>query len=266
MLTLARQIQRHPTRGELVHVDFVRIRRDVAVSADVPLHLIGEPTGVRDGGLLEQLMFQLTVEAKPGNIPVSIEIDVPELDIGDQLPRRRPPAPDRRHHARSTPTSSSRRSRRRASPSRGGGRRGRRRRGRSAPRAARRPTPRATSDDCAATSDRVARGAGAPPPTCSSSGSATRATSTRARATTSAPRPSSCSRKRHGATLRKGKERALADEVRIGGKRVALAIPLTYMNDSGLAVAALARRYGVEPDQIVIVHDELDLPGRRAAR
>ena len=47
--------------------------------------------------------------------------------------------------------------------------------------------------------------------------------------------------------------------MRIDGKRVALAIPLTYMNDSGEAVGALARRLGVEPEQIVIVHDELDL-------
>ena len=65
---------------------------------------------------------------------------------------------------------------------------------------------------------------------------------------------------RHGATLKKGKERAIAADARIGGKRVTLAVPLTYMNDSGLAVVALARRYGVEPEQIVIVHDELDLP------
>ncbi len=65
---------------------------------------------------------------------------------------------------------------------------------------------------------------------------------------------------RHGASLRKGKERARADQVRIDGALIALAVPLTYMNDSGLAVAALARRYGVEPEQIVIVHDELDLP------
>jgi PTH1 family peptidyl-tRNA hydrolase len=65
---------------------------------------------------------------------------------------------------------------------------------------------------------------------------------------------------RHGATLKKGKERALAGDARIGGKRVTLAVPLTFMNDSGLAVTALARRYGVEPEQIVIVHDELDLP------
>jgi peptidyl-tRNA hydrolase, PTH1 family len=66
--------------------------------------------------------------------------------------------------------------------------------------------------------------------------------------------------KRHGANLRKGKERARADHVRLGDSLVALAVPLTYMNDSGLAVVALARRYGVEPEQIVIVHDELDLP------
>jgi len=85
MLTLARQIHRHPTRGELLHVDFIRIRRDVAVSAEIPLHLVGEATGVRDGGLLEQLMFHLTVEAMPGNIPVAIEIDVTALAIGDQL-------------------------------------------------------------------------------------------------------------------------------------------------------------------------------------
>ncbi len=66
--------------------------------------------------------------------------------------------------------------------------------------------------------------------------------------------------KRHGASLRKGKERALTDEVRIEGMRIALAIPLTYMNDSGEAVRLLARRYGVEPDRIVVVQDELDLP------
>jgi peptidyl-tRNA hydrolase, PTH1 family len=65
---------------------------------------------------------------------------------------------------------------------------------------------------------------------------------------------------RHGAKLRKSKERARVDQVRIGESLVALAVPLTYMNDSGLSVAALARRYGVEPEQIVVVQDELDLP------
>ena len=66
--------------------------------------------------------------------------------------------------------------------------------------------------------------------------------------------------KRHGGALKKGKERARVDQVRIGESLVALAIPLTFMNDSGLAVAPLVRRYGVEPEQLVVVQDELDLP------
>ena len=55
VLTLVRQIQRHPTRGDLVHVDFVRVRGDHAVNAEVPVHIVGEPAGVHDGGILEQL-------------------------------------------------------------------------------------------------------------------------------------------------------------------------------------------------------------------
>ncbi len=55
--------------------------------------------------------------------------------------------------------------------------------------------------------------------------------------------------------------RARAAVVTLGGRRVALAVPTTYMNDSGSSVRALATRYGVaEPASIVIVHDELDLP------
>ncbi len=65
---------------------------------------------------------------------------------------------------------------------------------------------------------------------------------------------------RHGAKLRKHKERARVDEVRVGDRRVALAVPLTFMNDSGESVRLLARRYGVTPEQVVVVHDELDLP------
>jgi PTH1 family peptidyl-tRNA hydrolase len=66
---------------------------------------------------------------------------------------------------------------------------------------------------------------------------------------------------RHGGSLRRSKERAITDEVRIGDRRMALAVPLTYMNLSGEAVAPLVRRYGIEdPHRLVIVHDELDLP------
>jgi PTH1 family peptidyl-tRNA hydrolase len=66
---------------------------------------------------------------------------------------------------------------------------------------------------------------------------------------------------RHGGQLKRGKERALAGEVRIDGRRVALAFPQTYMNLSGEAVQLLVRRHGIEDaGQVVIVHDELDLP------
>ncbi len=93
LLALARQIQRHPTRGDLVHVDFVRVRRDVAVSAEVPLTLEGDAPGSREGGMLEQLLFNVTVEAMPGNIPTMIEVDVSALNLGDQLHVRDLPVP-----------------------------------------------------------------------------------------------------------------------------------------------------------------------------
>ena len=72
---------------------------------------------------------------------------------------------------------------------------------------------------------------------------------------------------RHGTSLRSGRDHALVGECRFGNgpdaERVVLAFPLTYMNESGRAVAALVRRYGIEaPERIVVLQDELDLePG-----
>lgn len=73
---------------------------------------------------------------------------------------------------------------------------------------------------------------------------------------------------RHGSRLRSEKGLyALASDVTIGGQRVLLAVPTTYMNDSGMAVAPLVRRAGLAPhelaDRLVVVHDELDLPPGR---
>ncbi|HLF99829.1 MAG TPA: aminoacyl-tRNA hydrolase [Acidimicrobiia bacterium] len=65
--------------------------------------------------------------------------------------------------------------------------------------------------------------------------------------------------RRHGAHLRPLKFQATSDEVSIDGHRVAFGIPLTYMNESGLALRRLVDRYDVEPEQLVVVHDELDL-------
>jgi PTH1 family peptidyl-tRNA hydrolase len=66
---------------------------------------------------------------------------------------------------------------------------------------------------------------------------------------------------RHAGKLKRAKERALTCEVRIAGRLLALAFPQTFYNDSGVAVAALVRRHGIDDvARLVVVHDELDLP------
>ncbi len=66
---------------------------------------------------------------------------------------------------------------------------------------------------------------------------------------------------RHGGVLKRSRERALVADVCIGGQRVALAFPQTYVNLSGESVAMLVRRHGItDPARVVVVHDELDLP------
>jgi PTH1 family peptidyl-tRNA hydrolase len=66
---------------------------------------------------------------------------------------------------------------------------------------------------------------------------------------------------RHGGALRTSKELALVDEIRIGPKRVVLAFPQTFMNESGQAVGLLTRRHNVDdPANVLVVHDELDIP------
>jgi large subunit ribosomal protein L25 len=84
-LTLARQVHRHPVRGIVLHVDFVRVRADQTIEAEVGIQFVGEAEGVRNGGLFEQSLFALTVEALPGDIPNAFELDISELVIGDAI-------------------------------------------------------------------------------------------------------------------------------------------------------------------------------------
>jgi len=82
-LTLAREIQHHPVKGTVNHVDFVIVRRDEIIAAEVPISLIGEAIEVQRGdGLVDQQLFNLSVRAIPANVPSSIEVDVSELVIG----------------------------------------------------------------------------------------------------------------------------------------------------------------------------------------
>src|SRR3954452_1743538 len=77
----------HPVRGQTLHVDFLRVRLDVAIHATVLLDLIGaeEAPGVKEGGVLEQVARELNIEALPGDIPETIEHDVSQMVIGDTV-------------------------------------------------------------------------------------------------------------------------------------------------------------------------------------
>jgi large subunit ribosomal protein L25 len=85
-LTIARDMQRHPVAQTVTHVDFVIVRRDEVISADVPITVVGEAIEVHHGdGLVEQQMFTLPINALPTDIPTSIAADVSELTIGGQV-------------------------------------------------------------------------------------------------------------------------------------------------------------------------------------
>jgi large subunit ribosomal protein L25 len=84
-LALPRQIQRHPVKGTLMHVDFVRVRADQTIQAEVPVRLTGDAEGVSRGGVLEQLLHTVSVEALPRDVPVAFEIDIAALEIGQSV-------------------------------------------------------------------------------------------------------------------------------------------------------------------------------------
>src|SRR5216110_4090168 len=83
---LIREIQRHPLRPDIIHVDFYEIKADEKVTLKVPVHLVGTPDGVRNaGGVLDQVTREVEIEVLPENIPDRVELDVSALKIGDSL-------------------------------------------------------------------------------------------------------------------------------------------------------------------------------------
>ncbi|MDH3205318.1 MAG: 50S ribosomal protein L25 [Gemmatimonadota bacterium] len=84
--TLVREIQTHPWKPSMLHVDFLRIQAGVEVDLDVPVELEGIPVGVRlNGGVLEQIIHELPVRCIPSKIPESFILDVTDLDLNDSL-------------------------------------------------------------------------------------------------------------------------------------------------------------------------------------
>ncbi len=85
-LTMAREVQRDPVRGMIIHVDFLIVRRDEVMTSDVRVTLVGEALQVHRGdGMVDHQLFTLAVQAVPTRVPNEIEVDVSSLAIGDTV-------------------------------------------------------------------------------------------------------------------------------------------------------------------------------------
>jgi large subunit ribosomal protein L25 len=82
---LTRELQMDPVKGTLLHADFVKVDLTVEIEVEVPIHLVGEAAGAKEGGVLEQPTFTVQVKCLPADVPESIDADVSRLNIGDSL-------------------------------------------------------------------------------------------------------------------------------------------------------------------------------------
>ncbi|MEJ5301699.1 MAG: 50S ribosomal protein L25/general stress protein Ctc [Thermodesulforhabdaceae bacterium] len=79
---LIREVQVHPYKRKLLHVDFYALAADQLLDVDVPVELVGESPGVKKGGVVDQIMHTISVRCLPHEIPDKIEIDISNLDLG----------------------------------------------------------------------------------------------------------------------------------------------------------------------------------------
>jgi large subunit ribosomal protein L25 len=84
-LAMPREVQRDHIRGQFLHVDFLRIKRDEKIGVEVPIHLVGESHGVKEGGVVEHHLWTLHLECFPQDVPTSIEADITALGINESL-------------------------------------------------------------------------------------------------------------------------------------------------------------------------------------
>ncbi len=84
--TILKELQRNPINMEIIHIDFEHISPRKKITVEVPIHLVGVPKGVKEGGgVLEHLLREVEIECLPTDIPEHIEVDVSGLNIGDSI-------------------------------------------------------------------------------------------------------------------------------------------------------------------------------------
>lgn len=84
-LAVVQDIQRHLLTNEIIHIDFHEVKRDQKAVFRVPVELLGQPQGVKEGGILEQHIRMLEIECFPDSLPEKIAFDVSELGLGEML-------------------------------------------------------------------------------------------------------------------------------------------------------------------------------------
>src|SRR6266480_1842017 len=83
--SILKDYQQDPIRGHISHIDLQEVRLDQPIQASVTVQLVGEPTGVKEGGVLSQVQREINIEALPMEIPEHIDLDVSGMAIGDTL-------------------------------------------------------------------------------------------------------------------------------------------------------------------------------------
>src|SRR5918997_5394410 len=78
-------VQRDPVSGRLIHVDFAPVNMQERIEVTVPLHVVGESPGAEEGGVLQQVAYEVRIESLPGDIPQELTIDVSSLGMGENL-------------------------------------------------------------------------------------------------------------------------------------------------------------------------------------
>jgi len=85
-LTVVKELQRHPIKGNVLHIDFLRVSADAEITVEVPIVLEGEAKAVlSEGGTVDHLLYALSINAKPADIPNELTVDISDLEIGGAI-------------------------------------------------------------------------------------------------------------------------------------------------------------------------------------
>ena len=83
--TMLKQIQYHPVTDDIVHIDLMRVRRSEKMNISVPIHLVGDSKGVKEGGILTQSLTQVEISCYPTDVPEQIELNIDQLELNSGL-------------------------------------------------------------------------------------------------------------------------------------------------------------------------------------